>query len=410
MSDKKLDFKNKSIIFILSLIGFFGIFSTTMSKNPVLSLFAKSLNSTDAIIGLIAAISPLAGIIFSFPVGVLADKLGKKKLLIVSSLVFLTAPLLYLIITDAWMLIPIRFFHGIATAILGPIASAIICDEYPDTKGEKLGLYSSVTLIGRTLAPLLGGGLITYFAFLNNIWNYKIVYLTAFFLSIPIFIFALFIKKDGNTSSVKKVSINDFFKALKYFLTEKKLLGTSIIEMAIYFTFGAFETYLPIFLKIKNIPVYQIGIIFSIQVLSLALTKPLFGKLSDKIDRRFQIILGIIILGLSLVLIPLFSNIYIIISISIVFGLGMSLSTVATSTYVADVANKEKLSSSIGALSSIMDIGHSSGPFIVGIIISIFAVKGLNIEYLIGFISCFAVCIIATLIFITTNFFEKKTV
>jgi MFS family permease len=409
MSDKKIETKNQAIIILLSLIGFFGIFSTTMSKNPVLSLFTKSLNSTEAIIGLIAAVSPLAGIFFSFPVGFFADKIGKKKLLIISSLVFLTAPLLYLTVNNALFLIPIRFFHGIATAILGPIAAAIICDAYPDTKGTKLGLYSSATLIGRTLAPILGGTLITYFVFLNEgSWNFKIVYTAAFLISIPILIFSLLVRSDSDMSgSVKKISLHDFLDSLKTFLTEKKLLGTSIVEMATYFTFGAFETYLPLLLSGRNVPVYLIGVIFSIQVISIWITKPFFGKLSDTIDRRIQIVAGIIIIGLSIAAFPFFTNIFIIIAISIVFGIGQSLSTVATTTYVADVAKKENLGTSLGALSSIMDIGHSSGPFITGIIISLFTYSLFD-KYIAGFMACAAVCFISMLIFIIFNFNLSK--
>jgi len=390
---------------MLSLIGFFGIFSTTLSKNPVLSLFAKSLNSTDVVIGLIAAISPLAGIFFSFPVGFLADRIGKKRLLIIAAAIFLTAPLLYLLINTAWLLIPIRFFHGMATAILGPIASAIICDEYPETKGVKLGIYSSATLFGRTLAPMLGGGIITFFIFLGGNWNYKMVYMAAFIISIPILIFALLIKSGSNgKNSIKKVSIKDFFKALQDFLGEKKLAGTSLVEMAIYFTFGAFETYLPIFLTEKKIPAYLIGLIFSLQVLAVALTKPFFGKLSDHIDRRVQIVAGIMLLGFSIIIIPLFSNIFIILLIGIIFGIGLSLSTIATSTYVADIVKKENLGTSLGALSSIMDIGHSSGPFIVGIIISILAQSQFPVSYFAGFAFCFLVCLFSAIIFYFSNY------
>lgn len=105
-----------STISLLSAIGFFGIFSTTISKNPVLPLFMKSMNTQPDVIGLVAAISPMAGILFSFPVGLLADRIGKKRLLVVSAFVFLLSPLLYLTVASPWALIPIRFFHGIATA------------------------------------------------------------------------------------------------------------------------------------------------------------------------------------------------------------------------------------------------------------------------------------------------------
>ena len=152
------------VIYYLCLIGFFAIFSTTISKNPVLSLYTKALGADDILIGLIAAFSPLAGMIFSFPVGILSDRLGRKKLLILSGLIFLISPLLYLFVSSAIWLIPIRFFHGLATAILGPVVSAIIVQNYPKNKGEKLGIYNSSTLIGRTLAPIVGGIIISLFA------------------------------------------------------------------------------------------------------------------------------------------------------------------------------------------------------------------------------------------------------
>jgi MFS family permease len=84
MPARKNQSKN-NLIYYLSIIGFFAIFSSTLSKNPVLPLFSKALGGDASIIGIIAAISPIAGILFSFHVGMLSDKIGRKKLLILSS-------------------------------------------------------------------------------------------------------------------------------------------------------------------------------------------------------------------------------------------------------------------------------------------------------------------------------------
>jgi len=129
---------NKKLIYYFSLTGLFAIFSTTISKNPVLPLYAKELGADASLIGLISALSPLAGVLFSFPVGVASDRLGRKKLLTLSGLIFLCAPPMYLFTgANPWLLIPIRFFHGAATAILGPVVSAILAETYSSTKGEK---------------------------------------------------------------------------------------------------------------------------------------------------------------------------------------------------------------------------------------------------------------------------------
>jgi MFS family permease len=391
-----------TVISLLSTLGFFGIFSTTISKNPVLPLFIKSMHAGTEVIGTIAAISPLAGILFSFPIGLIADRLGKKRLLIVSAFVFLLAPIFYLLVADPWWLIPVRFFHGIATAILGPVSSAIILGEYHENKGKMLGIYSSATLVGRTLAPILGGAIISVFAALAGGWNYRLVYVAAFILSIPVFILSFLMPDDRSTASgVRRITLEDFGSSLLVFVRNRKLLGTALVEMATYFTYGAFETYLPLYLQGKGLLPYQIGFIFSLQVLAIALTKPFFGHLSDRIDRRVQILVGIIALGGSFALIPVASGIIVATAIGIVFGMGLSFSTVATSTYVSDVAAKENLGSSMGALSSIMDIGQSAGPFVIGSVIQISTMTT-------GFLVDFAVCLACAALFAILGFSRSR--
>lgn len=360
------------LIYLLSLIGFFAIFSTTISKSPVLPLYVKALGGSDIIIGLISAFSPLAGILFSFPIGMMSDKIGRKKLLIISGFVFLLAPLMYLLVNTPVLLIPIRFFHGIATAILGPVIAAMIVRAYSSSKGEKLGLYSSATLVGRALAPILGGFIISYFISHGlGVSSYKYVYIAAFILSIPVLSLMLFLKDE--VRSVIKVTRSDLWISLKYIYENKRLFSTALVEMAIYFAYGAFETYLPLYLTGLNIPASQIGLIFSVQILSIALSKPLFGKLADRVDKRKLILVGILALGLSIGILGFFHTVFASVVLGIIFGLGLSFSTVTTSTYAAEVSAEDKLGSSLGALSSIMDIGQTIGPFITGIVITYFS-------------------------------------
>lgn len=383
---------NKPLIFYLCLIGFFGIFSTTISKNPVLPLFVQGMGGSPEIIGIVSAISPLTGILFSFPVGILADSIGKRKILIVSGIVFLIAPLLYILVSHPWYLIPIRFFHGLATAILGPAASAAIAEVYDENKGEKLGIYSSATLIGRAIAPIVGGFIISFFMYREGLLPYKLVYIVASVASIPAFILCFFIK-DTRRQNETKSGAGTFNDSIKYFLREKRLVSTALVDMSTYFAFGVFETYLPIYLSNIGFGAGLIGFIFSMQIISIALTKPLFGKIADRIDKRYQITIGLMLLGFSILMLPFFTDRIIITTISLLFGLGMSFSTVATSAYTADISDKNKLGTSMGALSSIMDIGHSSGPLVAGFIIASFSIGA-------GFLASFVLCTIISILFV----------
>ncbi len=384
----------RGMMYYFFLLGFFAIFSTTISKTPVLPLFSQAMGADDAVIGLIAVFSPLAGILFSFPMGVVSDHFGRKRLLVASGAVFLIAPFLYLLVSDPAWLIPVRFFHGTATAILGPVVAAIIAERFPARKGEMLGQYSSATLVGRTIAPLAGGAIISYFVMYPGLLEYRAVYLVAALAAVPVFVLTLLYRETGS-APLNVLPFGVFRQSFVTFFANRRLRGTALVDMATYFAYGAFETFLPLLLASRGIGAYETGIIFAVQVLVIAATKPLFGRLADRVDKRVQIVAGLVIIGSAVGVIPLASSFPVLLAVSSLFGLGMSISTVATSAYVADVAQKECIGASMGALSSIMDIGQSAGPLVTGIVI-------VAAGYAAGFLLSFLLAVAVTVVFVVS--------
>ena len=391
----------RRMMYYFFLLGFFAIFSTTISKTPVLPLFTQAMGASDAIVGLIAVFSPLAGILFSFPIGVLSDHFGRKRLLVASGIVFLVAPFLYLMISDPFWLIPIRFFHGTATAILGPVISAIIIERFPANKGEMLGQYTSATLVGRTIAPLVGGAILSYFIFFPGLIEYRIVYIVAGLAAIPVFIMTLLYREDKSVN-LNILPFSVFRESFITFFSSRKLRGTAFVDMATYFSYGAFETFLPLLLSSRGIDAFETGIIFAVQVLIIAATKPLFGRIADRKDKRIQIVAGLIITGCSIAIIPFAPSFAGFLAVSLVFGLGISISTVATTAYIGDIARSEQIGASMGAISSIMDIGQSAGPLVTGIVIT-------AAGYMTGFFFSFLLAVAVTILFIISviDFREK---
>ncbi len=123
-------------------------------------------------------------------------------------------------------------------------------------------------------------------------------------------------------------------------------------------------------------------------MLVIALTKPFFGRIADRIDKRLPIIAGLLVSGGSVAALPFVATFPGFLVAVTVLGLGISLSPVATSAYVADVAKKEETGASMGALASIMDIGHSSGPLMTGVVITR---AGYSARFSAGFVLAVAV-------------------
>ncbi|MDR2707654.1 MAG: MFS transporter, partial [Nitrososphaerota archaeon] len=150
----------RAYFIILCIMGAIAIFSSTMSKNPVLNPFAISLGTPTESIGIIAAASTIPGILISLPAASLSDIFGRKKILLLATFIFASAPFLYLGITNWWQLVLVRFYHGFATAMFVPVVEATIAERFPTKRGERMAAFSSATYIGRGVAPFIGGAIL----------------------------------------------------------------------------------------------------------------------------------------------------------------------------------------------------------------------------------------------------------
>ncbi len=375
---------------MLCSAGLFAIFSSTISKSPVLPLFATHLGADPAGVGFIASVSAFAGIIASIPAGLLSDRFGRKRMLVFSLLIFSTAPFLYPLATSLWHLALIRFYHGFATAIFIPVGMALVADLFHEERGEKLGWFSTATLAGRFMAPLAGGSIIGAMVF-NPGLSYKVVYFVCGGAGVIALLLTLGIPSPAKERKEKK-SWDETARAFKSVISSRTILLTCTVEAAILFAYGTFETFLPLYSLQKGLTAYHIGIFLSAQVITLALTKPLMGRFSDRHGRRPQIFAGAVVGAACIGSFSLFTMFLPLLVLSVLFGLSLSLVTSATSAFIADLSRQETHGSAMGVLGSIMDIGHTTGPLASGIVAA-------YLGFSVSFLSAAFVLFIAAVIF-----------
>ena len=377
---------------LLCSTGLFAIFSSTISKSPVLPLFSTHLGADPSGVGFIASVSAFTGIIASIPAGLLSDRLGRKRMLVFSLFIFSTAPFLYLMISKLWQLALIRFYHGFATAIFIPVAMALVADLFQKERGEKMGWFSTSTLIGRFMAPLIGGSIIGALIF-NPVVSYKVVYLVCGAAGIIALFLTVMIPAPEQEQRSSK-SWDETVRAFKTVISSKIIIFTCSVEAAILFAYGTFETFLPLYAIQKGLTAYHVGIFLSAQVITLALTKPLMGRFSDKHGRKPQIIAGALIGAACIGSFSMFTKFLPLLVLSILFGLSLSVVTSATSAFIADLSRQETRGSAMGILGSIMDIGHTTGPLMSGI-------AATYLGFSVSFLSASFVLLTAALIFWT---------
>jgi len=354
-------------------MGGLAIFSSTMAKNPALPLFIRSMGVPVSTLGFIAAASTVVGIVVSLPAGMLSDLIGRRRVILIAAVVFATAPFLYLIIHAPWQLVLVRVYHGLATAILGPVAMAVVADTYEKGRGERMAWYSSATMVGRFIAPFAGGLLI----FGDNFhWVYLADGVAGVLALLAAIRLPLATNTSGSVWQTFKQQRGKYGQEIAFVFKHGGILATSGIEAVQYFAYGALETFVPIYLNEKlRYSAWEIGLLFTVQILAATFTKPIMGRLSDKYGRIPLISIGLALGGITTATLILISNYFVIAALIAIFGLGLATVTASTSALVADLSRAEGRGSALGILSSIMDVGQSTGPMVAGALITAYSYR-----------------------------------
>ncbi|MCL2691386.1 MAG: MFS transporter [Candidatus Bathyarchaeota archaeon] len=354
-------------------MGTMAILSSTMSKNPVLNPFAVSLGTPTDFLGIIAAASTIPGILISLPAASLSDVFGRKKILLFATFIFASAPFLYLGVTQWWQLALVRFYHGFATAMFIPVAEATIVERFPDKKGERISAFNSATYIGRGIAPFLGGSIL----FITS-YSFHTLYIAVATAGITTFIIATLLLAENktnnniNTQPVKaKIATRKILQGWLKIAYNKSAVIVSFIQACQYYVYGVVEFYLVQYMiEIANINAIAVSIIIGTQIISLITLRPILGRLSDKYGRRLPIILGCTISAILLFLIPFTTQFPILLALSIGYGIGFALVISSTTPLMCELTPTNLIGTSMGFLSTTMDIGQTLGPIISGIILS----------------------------------------
>ncbi len=368
---------------LLCGIGLFAIFSSTMSKNPALPLFAKDLGATEQYIGFIAAASTVVGVLTSSPAGALSDLYGRRRVILAATFVFASAPFLYLFVSAPWQLALVRVYHGLATAIFGPVAMALVADLFKTGRGESMGWYSSSTLVGRAVAPFVGGSILAALATSATggmgsplgLTSYQWVYVVCGIAGLFTLVAATRLPIQNRTQVGANFgeSWTKLRNGLADVVRSRPILVTSVMEALQYFSYGAMEAFLPlyaIFFVKHALSTVEVGTIFLAQILTTALSKPFMGRTSDRVGRRPVIAIGLVLSGLSMALFVMTGTFVLLLAVGMLYGLGLAVVTSATSAYVSELAKAGNYGSALGVLSTIMDVGQSTGPIVTGLLVA----------------------------------------
>lgn len=266
----------------------FGCFFTGLAISqilPFLPLYISQLgvNSHEALSmwsGLTFSVTFLISAIVSPLWGSLADRKGRKLMLLRASLGMAIAILLQAFATNVWQLFLLRGIMGLTSGYI-PNAMALVASQVPrERSGWALSTLATAQISGVIGGPLMGGFIA------DHVGLRPVFFITAMLLIVS-FMVTLFLIKEGVRPTLKKserLSGKAVFASLPYPALVISLFFTTLV---IQLCNGSISPILALFIKSmapdSNNIAFLSGLIASVPGVSALISAPRLGKLGDRI-------------------------------------------------------------------------------------------------------------------------------
>ena len=358
--------KNLQIVIAVTLMAVLG----SSSVGPALPALARDLNVPSEHIGLVivAFVLPIA---IGTPVaGVLADRFGRKQILVPSLLLFAIAGAACAIAPNFRTLLEMRFLQGIGAASLESLALTLISDLYTGKMLTSAMAFNGTT-IGISLAvyPLLSGGL----AALG--WRYPFLMSLS---AIPVAVLVLFSLKTPKLQKQQEFDLKAYLQNIWRSINNRQVIGLLCAVVALFILlFGAYFTYIPILagnvLGASNV---EIGIILASMALSLAFVSSQLGLFAQKLSELTLIKVSFILYALALIITPALHNVWLLLIPSLLFGAAHGMVFPSTQALLGGLAPQEYRGGFMAVNATVLSLGQVLGPLLAGIAFGLWGMQG----------------------------------
>lgn len=337
------------------------------------SLYVLELDGTPFIIGIIEFAAFLALASVQFPGGYLADKNGRRGL-IVTFTFGITFANLFFVFAQSWHFILAGIILQNLFLVYQPALSAIIADSIPP---EKRGMGFSMIMFTNNIAsifsPAIAGFLFIQYGLVLGV---RIAYFAVFVFDLAAAIIRIKLTEtlQGNSEKISlSGAIKGYPKAVKEGLSVWKVLPRSMFYLFLTnalssFAFAMLFPYLVVYAtNVLHIDGFNWALLMMWFTASMILSSLPCGKLTDRVGRKKPLALSWVFLSLFPLLF-LLGSLHMLFLAYLLFGISNALFVAAYQALEADIVPREIRGKEVGCSQfityALMSIGGLVGGFV----------------------------------------------
>jgi ACDE family multidrug resistance protein len=352
------------VIIASSLMGVMGV----SLISPILPELRPAFGISDAEAGLVITTYALPGIFFTPVIGLLADRVGRKQLLIPLLFTYGVSGGAIAFTTNFAIVLVLRIFQGLGATALAMLAITLIGDIYEGTQRDALiGVNGSMIGIGAAFFPMVGG-------VLGGIgWNipfliYGVGILVGMFATVLV---------DEPTQNESRDDVRAYLTRLFAASRSPRALAIfAALFVTIFVFYGAVITALPLLLSDEfGLGPELIGPVLAVVSLSNAVTASQYGRISQLRSGPELAGLGFVAFGLGLLMVWIAPTILLISVGLLAFGVGVGLFFPSIDTIIITGFSEELRAGVMGLRTSMLRLGQTIGPIVFTGVAEVFFVE-----------------------------------
>jgi MFS family permease len=340
---------------------------------PLVPVYAVELGAGGVMVGIIIASFNVSRALFSPFTGGISDRWGRKIFIVIGLFVYAGISILYVLPERAETLIVIRFFHGLASLLVVPIAMALAADIAPTGKlGVYMGTLNMAVMVGLGFGPAVGGVLRDYLGINAAFYTMgALAFLTCLLVMI-------FVPPDARYYANKKKTKP---YSIKKILSNRIVLGIFTMRFFAASGQGAVYTFLPILAVQLNLSSSQVGIILTMNIFLIAFLQRPCGRLADRVNPKYLVIIGTFASGVTVFGMPFVDGFLFILGLNILMGIANGISLPGGLVITGRLGREMGMASIMSLNDAAWSLGMIVSPILSGIILDSF---GLSYVFIIG--------------------------
>ncbi len=335
-----------------------------MGKTPLLPLFAASLGAGDAFLGFIVSVSTLTGMVLKPFIGFLSDRWGRRFWLILGTCFFAGMPFVYGLVETPAHLMTVRVFHGLATAIYGPVTLAYVTEIASTGRAERLGWFGLARNGGYVVGPAAAGLLLQY---VSPVTVFTVIGLVSAAAFLPVLLI-----KEPRRPALKPTlpGGREIVDALRASARTPAVWLSGGFDSSMYVALYAARAFVPLYAISIGASFLEAGLFFSVQQAVHMALNPVGGRVGDRLGYLRTIALGVLTLGVALALLTLASNEIALFAPAILMGAAQALAFPSTVALVSTRVPEGNVGAGMGTVGAMKNAGKVAGPVIGGFLIA----------------------------------------